>query len=72
MQDRRDTTFDRRNFLRTFGGVSAAAIAGTTVTLMPKEAQAYDPGAEETGSRYRETDHVKTFYRVNGYQTLRK
>lgn len=72
MQDRRDTTFDRRNFLRAFGGASAAAIAGTTATLMPGEAQAYDPGAEETGSRYRETDHVKAFYRVNGYQTLRK
>jgi hypothetical protein len=35
-------------------------------------AQAYDPGSEETRARYRETDHVKAFYRTNGYETLKK
>jgi hypothetical protein len=69
MQDKRQTTFDRRNFLRVFGGASAAAIAGTTTaTLIPEEAQAYDPGEQETRSRYRETANVKAFYRVNGYE----
>ncbi|TIX84531.1 MAG: formate dehydrogenase, partial [Mesorhizobium sp.] len=47
-----------------------AAVAA--VTLSPGEAQAYDPGEEETRARYRETEHVKAFYRVNGYETLKK
>lgn len=72
MQEKRQPTFDRRNFLRAFSGVSAAAISGATVTLIPGEAQAYAPGEQEAGSRYRETEHVKAFYRVNGYETLRK
>lgn len=72
MQDKRQTTFDRRNFLQVFGGASAAAVAGTTATLIPDEAQAYDPGKEETRSLYRLTEDVKTFYRVNGYETLSK
>ncbi|MFU0507599.1 formate dehydrogenase [Pseudaminobacter sp. NGMCC 1.201702] len=70
MLDKRQMAMNRRNFLRAFGGASTAAVA--TVTLSPDEAQAYNPGQEETKTRYRETDHVKAFYRVNGYQTLRK
>ena len=45
------------------------------VALSPiaaSEARAYDPGREETKARYRETDHVKTFYRTVGYETLKK
>jgi hypothetical protein len=63
---------DRRHFLRTVGGVSSAAIAAVTTTISPDEAQAYDPGQDELASRYRETDHVKAFYRTNGYETLKK
>jgi hypothetical protein len=70
MQEKRQTAMNRRNFLRAFGGTTAVAAAATT--LSPDEAQAYDPGEEETRSRYQETDHVKAFYRVNGYQTLKK
>lgn len=65
MQDQRAPDFTRRNFLRAFGGASTTAVAA--VVLTPGEAHAYDPGAEETGPRYRETDHIKAFYRVNGY-----
>ena len=36
------------------------------------DALAYDPGGDETRARYRETDHVKAFYRTNGYETLTK
>lgn len=70
MQEKRQTAFDRRNFLLIFGG--AAVVAGATATLIADEAEAYDPGEKEAGSRYRETSHVKAFYRVNGYETLRK
>jgi hypothetical protein len=65
MQDKRPTGLSRRNFLRAFGGASTTAVAAAT--LAPSEAQAYDPGEEETRSRYRETDHIKAYYRVNGY-----
>jgi hypothetical protein len=63
---------DRRNFLRTVGGVSTAAVAAVAAPIAATEAQAYDPGREETKGRYRESDHVKAFYRTNGYETLKK
>jgi len=65
MQDKRATELSRRNFLRAFGGASTTAVAAAA--LAPSEAHAYDPGEEETRARYRETDHVKAFYRVNSY-----
>ena len=63
---------DRRNFLRTVGGASTAAVAAVASPIAATEAQAYDPGREETKARYRESDHVKAFYRTNGYETLKK
>jgi hypothetical protein len=63
----------RRQFFRALGGGTAAAAAAVaSVPLTPTEAKAYDPGNAETRSRYRETDHVKAFYRTNGYETLKK
>ncbi|MCZ7660307.1 MAG: formate dehydrogenase [Xanthobacteraceae bacterium] len=65
-----DRTATRRNVLRALGGASTAAAA---VAIAPLDrAAAYDPGGEETKARYRETDHVKAFYRTNGYETLEK
>jgi hypothetical protein len=61
----------RRNFFRTLGTGSMAAVIGGPI-IGSTEAQAYDPGKEETRSRYHETEHVRTFYRTNGYETLRK
>ncbi len=58
---------DRRGFFKTLGGASTVAAAAVASPLLSTEAQAYDPGAEETKARYRETDHVKTFYRTNRY-----
>lgn len=68
-----ETGLGRRQFFRALGGGTAAAAAAiASVPLTPTEAQAYDPGNAETRSRYRETDHVKAFYRTNGYETLKK
>ena len=61
----------RRRFFRALGSGSVAALAAGTA-MGSKEAQAYDPGSEETRSKYRETDDVRAFYRTNGYETLRK
>ena len=72
MDEKRQTAMNRRNFLRAFGGASTTSAVAAAAALTPGEAQAYDPGEEEMRARYQETDHVKAFYRVNGYQTLEK
>jgi hypothetical protein len=63
------SAINRRNFLRAASVAPAAAVA---TVVLPGEAEAYDPGKEETKARYRETDHVKAYYRTNGYETLKK
>jgi len=55
---------DRRSFFRAGGGV---AIAAAAAVLPTQEAEASESQAERTKARYSETDHVKTFYRVNRY-----
>jgi hypothetical protein len=71
MDDKQKTAMNRRGFFGAVAGVSTAAAAAAAV-FSPTEASAYDPGEKEMKARYRETEHVKTFYRVNGYQTLKK
>ena len=63
---------DRRKFLGAVGGASSAAVAVAVSPIAATGAQAYDPGPNETKARYRESDHVKAFYRTNGYETLKK
>jgi hypothetical protein len=64
------TALNRRNFLGAVGG--ATTIAAAASPIASTEAQAYNPGNDETKARYRETDDVKAFYRTNGYETLKK
>ena len=71
MPEKPSKAMDRRNFLRAVGGASTAAVAAAA-PIAATEAQAYDPGGEETKARYRETDHVKAYYKTNGYETLKK
>ncbi len=54
---------DRRSFFKALGAGAAVAVAPVAVAPV----QAMDPGAEEKKARYRETDHVKAFYRTNRY-----
>ena len=64
---------DRRAFFRTVGGASTAAVAAVASPIAATEAQAYDPGGEETKARYQpDAAGVKAFYRTNGYETLKK
>ncbi|MCJ2080331.1 formate dehydrogenase [Methylobacterium sp. J-090] len=70
-QDPKDQ-LGRRQFFRALGGGTVAAAVGVAATPMTAtDAQAYDPGQDETKGRYRLTDHVKAFYRTNGYETLK-
>jgi hypothetical protein len=71
-RDKTEKNLDRRGFLRAVGGVSTVAAAAVASPMTATEAEAYDPGSGEAKARYRETDHVKAFYRTNGYETLKK
>jgi hypothetical protein len=71
MDHTHEPTVDRRMLLRglSLGLASSGAAAGSIIPA--RVARAYDPGPERR-ARYRETEHVKAFYRTNGYETLRK
>jgi nitrous oxide reductase len=60
---------DRRKFLRSLGSgaVGTAAVAAGGVAVAPATAEAAESAAERTKARYKETDHVKTYYRTNRY-----
>jgi len=55
---------DRRRFFLMGGSAVAAAAA---VPLASSEAEADESQAERVKARYKETDHVKNYYRVNRY-----
>ena len=58
-------TVDRRKFLRALGaGAGVAATAAPLATTAKADSESND---EKRKARYKETDHVKTFYRVNRY-----
>jgi hypothetical protein len=57
-------TVDRRRFF-LMGGSAVAAAAVTP--LSSEQAAADESQAERVKARYKETDHVKNYYRVNRY-----
>lgn len=67
MADEMNGRVDRRGFLGLFGlGAGAAAAAtATAVGVVPAEAE--ETKDEKVKSRYRVTDHVKAYYKVNRY-----
>ncbi len=64
--DRSDRTerVGRRGF---FGGASAIAAAAVAAPLAAPPAAASEADAEKKKARYKETDHVKAYYRTNRY-----
>lgn len=62
MKQQEKTKVGRRDFLRAMG---AGAVAATPLASPAKADSESD--AEKRKSRYRETDHVKEYYRVNRY-----
>jgi hypothetical protein len=55
----------RRDFLRAMG--AGAGVAVTAAAPLATEAAAAESDADKKKARYKETDHVKTFYKVNRY-----
>ena len=67
MRDEKNTTVDRRDFLRKVGiGTVGAGATLTTPLIRPAHADS-ESDDEKRKARYRETDHVKKYYRVNRY-----
>jgi len=65
MRTKDKTAVGRREFLRVLG---AGATIAAAAPLGAREAKAdTETNDEKRKARYRETDHVKTFYRVNRY-----
>jgi hypothetical protein len=56
----------RREFLRTLGA-GATAAAAVSWPLAGEARADTESNEEKRKARYRETEHVKTFYRVNRY-----
>jgi phospholipase C len=61
-----DSVVARRSFLKALG-LSAGAAATTVAGMAPTVAVAAESDAEKLKARYKETDHVKAFYRTNRY-----
>ena len=59
-------TVGRRDFLRALGVGAGAAATAPLATAAKADSETND---EKRKARYKETDHVKAFYRVNRYPT---
>jgi hypothetical protein len=64
MDKEKKTKVGRREFLRTMGAGAGLAAAAPLATRAKADTENND---EKRKARYKETDHVKTFYRVNRY-----
>jgi len=66
MDKKKKIKVGRREFLRAMGaGAGLAAVAATPLSTGAKADT--ENNDEKRKARYKETDHVKTFYRVNRY-----
>jgi hypothetical protein len=63
----RDAKLGRRDFLRALGAGAGVAVA--TAAPLASEAVAAETSDEKLKSRYKESDHIKAYYRVNRYPT---
>jgi hypothetical protein len=66
MKRERKAMVGRRDFLRTLGAGASLAAAAAVPLAQPAHADT-ESNDEKRKSRYRESEHVKTFYRVNRY-----
>jgi GH24 family phage-related lysozyme (muramidase) len=67
MRDEKKAVGGRRDFLRKVG-IGTVGVGATLATPLVAPAQAdSETDQEKRKARYKETDHVKTYYRVNRY-----
>jgi hypothetical protein len=65
MARERERKLGRRDFLRTLG--AGATVVAATAPLAGEARADTETNDEKHKARYRETEHVKTYYRVNRY-----
>ena len=71
--DTHPAALGRRAFFRTIGGASALAATAAASALGTTPAEAYHAGSPEQRARYRaDAPDVQSFYRTNGYESLKK
>lgn len=68
MTTRNRAKVGRRDVLRVLGSGASIAAGASLATTARADSESND---ERTKSRYRETEDVKTFYRVNRYPAKR-
>lgn len=64
MKTEREATLGRRRFLKILSVGAAVTAAAPLATKAMADTETND---EKRKSRYRETEHVKSYYRVNRY-----
>jgi hypothetical protein len=67
MKQKANSAVGRRDFLRALG--AGAGVAATAAAPLATGAAATESDSDKKKTRYRETDHIKAFYRVNRYPT---
>ena len=67
MRNEGKTTVGRRDFLRKVGIGTVGAGATLATPLMTSAEADSESDQEKRKARYKETDHVKAYYRVNRY-----
>jgi hypothetical protein len=65
MEKKDKSKVGRRDVLRAIG--AGAGLAMTAATPLATGAVAEESDSEKKKARYKETDHVKVYYRVNRY-----
>lgn len=65
MKTEKKAVVGRRDFLRVLGAGALGAGAGTGGTLSAHADS--ESGDEKRKARYKESDHIKAYYRVNRY-----
>jgi hypothetical protein len=70
MNERHKLAIHRRGFLNgLIGGLAGGSLIATTESLVTGASAGTQTNDEKRKSRYRVTDEVKTYYRVNSYPT---
>ncbi|QQO23284.1 twin-arginine translocation signal domain-containing protein [Bradyrhizobium diazoefficiens] len=67
MSDEKKATVGRRDFLRKVGIGTVGAGATLAAPLVGSAEADSENNDEKRKARYKESDHVKTYYRVNRY-----
>jgi len=66
MKEQDKTKVGRRDFLRALGVGAGVAVTAAAPLATPAMADS-ESNDEKRKARYKETDHVKAFYRVNRF-----